>query len=252
MKINKPIVCLDIETTGLDTQADKIIEIYLLRKNLDGTTDEWYSRFNPYPTSIGNGAFEKHGISQEDLQNEPFIKEKIPQILEFVKGCDLVGYNLLKFDIPMIIDEFIRNGYIFNHKERFIYDAYKIWMHFEKRTLGDAVVRFLGRGITDYHTSKGDVQHTLEIFEKQVELFADGDTESVFNPLFDYAKNVDFNGTFQLNEQFEIVFGGGKHQGKLVKDVVKTERGYMDWLITKSAMPTETKLIAKKLLSKFG
>lgn len=251
MKIEKPLVCLDIETTGLDTQTDKIIEIYLLKKNIDGTTEEWYSRFNPYPTPIGEGAFEKHGITQEDLVSEPFIKDRIPEILSFIKGCDLVGYNLLKFDIPMIVDEFIRNGYIFNHKSYMIYDAYKIWMHFEKRTLGDAVTRFLGRNIKDYHTSKGDVEHTLEVFEKQVEIFADNDIEAVFNPLFDYSKNIDFNGTFVLNEELDIVFGVGKHQGKKVKSVVRDERGYMDWLIEKSNMPRETKLIARKLLTKF-
>jgi DNA polymerase-3 subunit epsilon len=253
MKFDKPIICLDIETTGLDIGTDKIIEIYLLKKNIDGTLEEWYSRFNPYPTIISEGAFSKHGITQEDLENEPLIKEKIPEILKFIEGCDLLGYNLLKFDIPMIIDEFIRNGFVFNHKNHFIYDAYRIWTHFEKRTLGDAVNRFLGRDITNYHTAHGDVVHTLEIFEKQIQLFGDGNMYTSFDPLFeDNVKKIDFNGTFQLNEKLDIVFGGGKHQGKLVKDIVKSERGYMDWLIEKSSMPIETKLIAKKLLAKFA
>lgn len=249
--LKRPLACLDIETTGLNTQLDKIIEIYILKLNVDGTMDEFYSRFNPWPTPIGEGAYGKHGITQEDLQNEPILKDKIPEIQSFLENCDIVGYNIIKFDIPMIIDEFIRNGAIFNHKSRKIYDAYKIWTHFEKRTLGDAVIRFLGHEIKDYHTSKGDVEHTLKVFQKQVELYGDQDLDT-FDELSNFSKTIDFNGTFILNDSFEIIFGQGKHQGKLVKDVIKSERGYIDWIIEKSQMPNETKLIAKKLREKFA
>ena len=249
--LKKPLACLDIETTGLNTQVDKIIEIFILKLNIDGTLEEFYSRFNPWPTPIGEGAFGKHGISQEDLQNEPIFKDKIPEIQEFLENCDIVGYNIIKFDIPMIIDEFIRNGVVFNHRGRKIYDAYKIWTHFEKRTLSDAVVRFLDQKIKDYHTAKSDVEHTLNVFQKQVDLFGDQDLDA-FDELSNFSKTIDFNGMFVLNDSFEIMFGQGKHQGKLVKDIVKTEKSYMDWIIEKSQMPNETKLIAKKLKIKFA
>ena len=219
--LKRPIVCLDIETTGLDIGLDKIIEIYILKRLPSGELEEFYSRFNPYPTLIGEGALGKHGITLDDLQDEPKFKEKIPLIQDFLQDCDITGYNILKFDIPFLIDEFIRNGAIFNHKNRKIYDAYKIWMHFEKRTLGDAVTRFLNKDIKDYHSAKGDVEHTLEVFEKQVELFGDDNIDN-FGEISDFSKNLDFNGTFIINDSFEIEFGQGKHQGKLVKNVLKT------------------------------
>lgn len=248
--LKKPLVCLDIETTGLDIQKDKIIEIYLLKKNLDGSYQEYYSRFNPYPVKIIDDAFNKHGITQNDLNNEPFFKDKIHEVLDFIKDCDLVGYNLLRFDLPIIIDECLRNGVYFNHRGYKIYDSYLIWMYFEKRSLSDAVNRFLDENIENYHTARSDVENTIRVFEKQIELYTDNNIDKI-DEIFNSSKKIDFNGTFKLNENMDIIFGNGKYENHKVKDIIKSDIGYLNWLIEKSAQPKETKTIAKKLVSKY-
>jgi DNA polymerase-3 subunit epsilon len=252
LNLKKPLICLDIETTGLNILDDKIIELYMLKKNTDGTTEEYYSRFNPYPTQISESAFDKHGITLEDLQNEPYLKDALPEILEFISDGDLLGYNLLHFDIPMFIEECIRYNKVFNHRGRKIFDAYRIWTHYEKRTLADAVTKFLGREIKDYHTSKGDVEHTFEVFEKQMEMYSDNTNfYDVADIISSVPKKIDFNGFFVLDENNNIIVSTGKHKGANVESLAKTEPDYFAWIINKSSMPTETKLIAKKLFTAY-
>jgi len=154
MNITKPICCLDIETTGLDLNEDRIIEIYILKEYPNGAQEELIGRFNNAGRAIAQGAQEKHGISEEDLISEPLFSERAAEIFNFIKDCDLCGYNLIRFDLPVLTNEFLRNNIIFSHRKFRIFDSLLIWQHFEKRTLEDAVKRFLKKDISDYHTAK--------------------------------------------------------------------------------------------------
>ena len=111
MKIEKPIVFFDIESTGLNQIKDRIVELYMAKQNPDGTVDEFYSRFNPYPVEISEMAAKVHGITLEDVQNEPTFSQKAEEVLKFIEGSDLGGYNILSFDIPMIFDLALKHKY---------------------------------------------------------------------------------------------------------------------------------------------
>jgi len=246
MSTQKPICCLDIETTGLDVNRDRIIEIYILKEWPDGTQDELYSRFNNQGTEIAKQAQEKHGIDESDLVDEPNFEEKAREIFNFIADSDLCGYNLIGFDLPLLTSEFLRCNIIFSHRKFRVFDALLIWKHYEKRTLEDAVHRFLDKDITEYHTARADVIHTLEVFKKQQKEFND-DLDVLYKESSSVSKRIDLNGTFQLNDLLKPVLGVGKHKGIEVSVVLENDPNYFKWIFEKSDMPNETKLIAKKL-----
>lgn len=246
MNTTKPICCLDIETTGLDVNQDRIIELYILKEHPNGAQEELIGRFSNSGRAIAPGAQEKHGISEEELVDEPLFSTRAKEIFDFISGSDLCGYNLINFDLPLLTAEFLRCNIIFSHRKFRIFDSLLIWKHFEKRTLGDAVKRFLNRDITDYHTARADVIHTLDVFKKQMEEFSD-DLDLLYKETSSVAKRIDLNGTFLLNDELIPIFGVGKHKGVPIKDVVQNDPNYFKWIIEKSEMPQETKLIAKKV-----
>ena len=166
MKLTKPIVYFDLETTGLSQTKDRIVELYMLKENTDGTQEEFYSKFNPYPVTITEGAKEVHGISDEDLKDEPKFQDKADEILQFLEGSDISGYNIIYFDIPLLFEEFHRAGKIFNYRNYKILDAYKIWMHYEPRTLTGATKRFLNEDLEGAHRAKNDVIASMKILHK--------------------------------------------------------------------------------------
>lgn len=246
MKISKPICCIDIETTGLDVNEDRLIEIYILKEYPNGAQEELFGRFSNAGRPIAQGAGEKHGITEEDLIDEPLFIERAKEIFEFIKDSDLCGYNLIRFDLHLLTAEFIRANIVFSHRKFRIFDSLLIWQHFEKRTLEDAVKRFLKKDITDYHTARADVIHTLSVFKKQIEEFSD-DLDLLHKETSSISKRIDLNGTFILNDELVAVLGIGKHKNVPVKEVLQKDPHYFKWIFEKSDMPQETKLISKKL-----
>lgn len=246
MTLTKPICCLDIETTGLDINEDRIIEIYILKEWPNGLQEEFYSRFSNGDRKIAPSAEEKHGISEEDLVNEPLFSERATEIFNFIKDSDLCGYNLIHFDLPLLTSEFLRSNIIFSHRKFRIFDSLLIWKHFERRTLEDAVKRFLDKDISDYHTARADVIHTLSVFKSQLTQFTD-DLDLLYKETSSVSKRIDLNGTFIFNDDLVAILGIGKHKGSTVKWVLENDPQYIKWIFEKSDMPHETKLIAKKL-----
>lgn len=252
MNITKPIAFFDIESTGLNTIKDRIVELYIARKNPDGTIDEFYSRFNPYPVEISESAANVHGITMEDVANEPTFKDKAEEILSFIEGSDLGGYNIMSFDIPMLFEEFIRAGKMFDYRKHRILDSYRMWTQYEPRTLTGATRRFLGRELTDAHRAKGDVQATLEIFFKQCEEWSIDDLDLVSKTTTEIDKKMDLSGKFIKNENGDVVLSFGKHANKTVQQIYTEDAEYFRWMYEKAEMPTDTKMIARRIYVKLS
>jgi DNA polymerase-3 subunit epsilon len=251
MNLEKPIVFFDLETTGLSQTKDRIVEIYMLRQNPDTTVDEFYSRFNPYPVEISEMASKVHGITAEDLANEPTFKEKAEEILAFMDGCDLGGYNIMSFDIPLLFEEFIRAGKMFNYRKHRILDSYRLWTHFEPRTLSGASKRFLNKELVDAHRAKADVEATREIFFSQADAWFEGsDLTEISNATTELNKKVDLSGKFVKNEAGEMVISFGKHANKTISQILSEDAEYFRWIYEKAEMPTDTKMIAQKIYEK--
>lgn len=251
MNLEKPIVFFDLETTGLSQTKDRIVEIYMLKQNPDTTTEEFYSRFNPYPVEISEMASKVHGITAEDLGNEPTFRDKADQILQFIDGCDLGGYNIMSFDIPLLFEEFVRAGKLFNYRKHRILDSYRLWTHFEPRTLSGATKRFLNRELVDAHRAKADVEATRDIFFRQANAwFSDDDLTSLSDETTELNKKVDLSGKFVKNESGEMVISFGKHANKTISQILAEDAEYFRWMYEKAEMPTDTKMIAQKIYEK--
>lgn len=253
MKLEKPIVYFDLETTGLSTTEDRIVEIYMIKENLDRTEEQFYSRFNPSPVIIPAEAEAIHGISNEDLKDEPKFNEKAEEILKFIEGCDLCGYNIINFDLPMLIEEFIRCKIIFNHRNYRIFDSYKIWMYYEPRNLNGASRRFLKEDIVEAHRAKNDVAATKRIFHEQYnQLFSEDTLTETFHKSTELDKKLDLSGKFMKTEEGSIILTFGKYSDKTVNEVFSVDPSYFKWIFEKSNMSGDTKMIANKIYQKLS
>lgn len=249
----KTSICFfDLETTGLNQTKDRIIEMYILKINPDSTEEEFYSRFNPVGVPITEEATKVHGISLEDLVNEPEFRDRAGEILDFIEGSDLGGYNILSFDLPILFEEFNRANLIFNYRKHQIFDSYRMWQHFEPRTLTGASKRFLKEDLQGAHRAKNDVVATAKIFFQQLKEWNIEDLEDISKSTSDLDRRIDLTGKFVKTESGEVVISFGKHANKTIQQVAKEDLEYFRWMFEKAEMPSDTKIIARKIYAKFG
>ncbi len=255
MKLNlkKPIAFFDIEATGLNVTNDRIVEISVLRINTNDTKDLKTWLLNPdYP--ISEDASKIHGYNNNELVDKPTFKQKAKEIATFFVGCDLAGYNCLKFDIPMLVEEFLRAGVDFEIKKRRLIDVQNIFMKMEQRTLNAAYKFYLGKNLENAHAAEADTIATYEVLESQLDKYIDteySDREgNVSTPvindvqkLHDFSmhnSNADLIGQIIYNKERQEVFNFGKHKGKTVEDVFKNDTSYYSWIM-KADFPQYTK-----------
>lgn len=246
--MSKNIVFFDLETTGIDVTVDRIVEIYMAKYTEDGQfIDELYSKINPYPVKVSKEAHEVHGLSNESLMNEPKFSDVAYDILNFIEDCSLAGFNLVHFDIPLLFEEFYRNGILHNFKKYDIFDCYRIWLKYEKRTLSAAVKRFLGKDHMNAHQAKADVKMTAEVFQKQLKEYSNfyTDLSSLSKDTCDLNRYLDFSGKFEKTND-GVILTIGKHKNKNIELIAKEDLNYFKWM-SESNFSTDTKLIAKKI-----
>ncbi len=252
IKLNKSIAFFDVETTGLNISQDRIIEICIKKINVDYSTAVYYSRINPEGKTIELGAFEKHGISLEDLKNSPTFKSVSNEIFSFINNCDLGGYNCMRFDIPILIEEFMRAGINYDPRQVRVIDAYSILTTMESRKLEAVYEKYTGKTLENAHTAEADIDATIEIFNKQLEVYGEKMPSSIdeIDKLINEPNIVDYARRFKMTEDKKIIFNFGKYQGKTVAEVFKTDKSYFSWIINKSDMPLDTKFVTTKLLQR--
>ena len=249
IQLEKPLVFFDLETTGLEISNDRIIEINMIKINPDGTREKYYSRVNPDGVPIAQGAFEKHGIKIEDLTDEPIFQEIAQDVHEFIKECDLGGYNLIKFDIPFLVNELLRCGIYWNPRSANVIDSYLIFAKLEPRTLEGAYRYYTKKELKNAHSAEADIEATMEILSEQITKYnLPSMTKEIYGLIKEEKENVDLSGKLKKDKDGKIVFTFGKHNGKSVVEVYKNDAGYFNWIIEKSEMPLETKYVFRKIL----
>jgi DNA polymerase-3 subunit epsilon len=259
LSLSRPIVFFDVETTGLNVGKDKIIELALLKVNPDGSEEEQVWRINP-EIPIAKDAEAVHGISNADLYNEPVFAEVADDILCFIEGCDLAGYNSNKFDLPLLVEEFLRVNKSFDLRDRKCIDVQNIFHKMEPRNLIAAYRFYCQKELTHAHQALADTRATFEILKGQLDKY-DGQThedaktgkittlENNVKTLSDFSREmrtVDFAGHIVFNENDEEVFNFGKYKGVPVKKVFTIEPPYYDWMM-KADFPLYTKEIISKI-----
>jgi DNA polymerase-3 subunit epsilon len=253
LKLKKPIAFIDLETTGINISKDRIVEICIAKANIDGSVDVKTKRINPtIPIPLESSLI--HGIYDEDIINEPTFRQLAKSLSQFLDGCDLAGFNSNRFDIPMLVEEFLRvDNDIFDVKNRRFVDAQKIFHLMEPRTLVAAYKFYCNKSLENAHSAEADTIATLEVVCAQVEKYAGVKMKNEKGEEFEPIKNdidtlhqlssqnlVDFAQRMILNNKGEVVFNFGKNAGKKVEEVLKKEPQYYDWIINND-FPLDTK-----------
>lgn len=250
MNLERPIVFFDVETTGLDLANDRIIEISMIKIIPGQTTyEKYYKKLNPEGRPITPEAQSKHGLSLEDLQECPTFAVEANNIHEFITNCDLGGYNCKRFDIPILIEEFLRAGKTINISDFNIVDVFKILQKSEPRTLEATYKRFMGKELEGAHGAEADILGTIEIHEKMEEVFGLPTTVKELHELaFGEEQTIDLENKLKRTEDKKVIFNFGKYKGQDVGSVYRTDPGYFDWIIQKSDMTRLTKTIFSNIV----
>ncbi len=255
LNLTKPIVFIDLETTGLSITADRIVEISLIKILPGGNTEIKTERVNP-TIPISPQAEAIHGISLDDLKEKPTFKELAPSLSRFISNADLAGYNSIKFDFPMLAEEFLRADIDFDVKSRNLVDVQNIFHKMEPRTLVAAYKYYCKKELEGAHGAEADAMATYEVLKSQLDMYRDieykdksgkksvpvtNDIHALSEFSF-HTKNADLVGQIIFNEDGEEVFNFGKNKGKTVESVFTKEPQYYDWMM-KSQFPRSTKKV---------
>ena len=265
LQLERPIISFDLETTGLDIRADRIVEMSCIKIHPDGEREVRTKRLNPQKP-ISPAASAVHGIYDDDVKDEPTFKQVGKSLATWLEGCDLAGFNILKFDVPMLVEEFLRANIDFDVDNRKLVDAQKIFHLMEKRNLSAAYKFYCGKTLENAHSALADTQATYEVLVSQIEKYDGqkvqnllgediGIIENNMNTLHELTnqKMVDLAGRIVYNADNVEVFNFGKHRGKPVNEVLQKEPSFYDWMM-KGDFPLDTKrkLTKIRLRNTFG
>jgi len=240
LQLSKPLAFFDLETTGITVGSDRIVEICILKLMPDGSKQVYTKRVNP-EIQIPEFASKVHGIYNKDVENEPNFKQLASEIAAFIGNADLAGYNSNKFDVPMLVDEFLRVGVDFDMSNRKMVDVQNVFHKMEQRTLSAAYKFYCNKEIENAHSAEADITATYEVLMAQLERY-----ESLAKDVQGLAaftamnSNVDLAGRIIYNDKGKEVFNFGKHKGKTVDDVFSNEPSYFEWMMN-GDFPAETK-----------
>ncbi|MFM1875303.1 MAG: hypothetical protein RL266_1040, partial [Bacteroidota bacterium] len=210
---------------------DRIVEISIIKLNPDGTEETLTELVNP-GIPIPAEASAVHGITDDKVLDKPSFKTLAPNVKQFIGNADLSGYNCLKFDVPLLIEEFLRHEVDFDMKGRKVVDVQNIFHKMEQRTLVAAYKFYCNGDLTNAHSAEADTRATMEVLKAQVEKYdeLEGDVQ-MLHEFSRRGKAVDFAGHIIENEKGEAVFNFGKNKGKTVVEILKAQPGYYSWMM---------------------
>lgn len=252
LNLKVPLAFFDLEATGINISTDRIVEISILKIHADGRQELKTTKINP-TIPIPKESSLIHGIYDKDVQDSPTFNEVARELFRFFEGADLAGFNVLKFDIPLLVEEFLRAGLDFDIEKRNLLDSQKIFHLMEKRNLTAAYKFYCGKNLENAHSAEADTIAAYEVFKAQIERYAEQEVEDLQGNVLGKIENdmrkihnlinekmVDLAGRFVFNEKGEEVFNFGKLKGKTIEQVLIEEPGYYDWMM-KGDFPLDTK-----------
>ncbi len=260
LKLKIPLCFFDLETTGVNITQDRIVEIAVIKLMPNGDILEKKNLVNPtIPIPAESSAI--HGIQNDDVKDKPTFKELAKDYAKFFEGADLSGFNILKFDVPVLVEEFLRAGVDFDYSRKRIIDSQRIYHLMEKRNLSAAYQFYCLKKLEDSHTALADTRASMEVLLAQVERYENqAVTDGLGHPI-GILKNdpdelhkltssamIDLAGRMILNHKGEAVFNFGKHKNKNVLSVLKEEAAYYDWMMNGDfSLDTKRRLTEIKL-----
>tara|TARA_B110001454_G_C12678117_1_gene416741 strand:+ start:373 stop:1143 length:771 start_codon:yes stop_codon:yes gene_type:complete len=248
MKLNlyRPLCFFDLETTGINITNDRIVEIAILKIFPDGNTKEMRSLVNP-EIKIPKQASDIHGITNDKVDSMSTFKKLSKEIYYFIKDSDLAGFNSDRFDIPLLVEEFMRAEIEFNFKNMLTIDVQTIFHKMEQRTLSAALKFYCNKSNEEAHSAMSDTKTTYDVLMAQLEKYSDLEPNVKFlNEFSSRNKSADYAGFIIFNEFQKECFGFGKYKGKEVDEVLKNDPGYFGWVLN-SDFPRFTKKILTEI-----
>ncbi|HOH99006.1 MAG TPA: exonuclease domain-containing protein [Bacteroidales bacterium] len=259
LQLQKPIAFFDLETTGTNLTEDRIVEISVLRIDAEGNETTLTERFNP-GIPIPPFATAIHGISDEDVKDKPFFKERASYIWGFMKQCDLSGYNALRFDIPFLAEELLRAEITIDIRQHRVIDVQNIFHKMEPRNLVAAYKYYCNKELVNAHSAEADTRATYEVLLAQLDRYQHETIKDANGKLYTpvqndvdalhkfsyYSKFVDLAGHIVYDDKNVEIFNFGKYKGRSVSKVFKDEPSYYDWMM-KSQFPLYTKKVIERI-----
>jgi DNA polymerase-3 subunit epsilon len=266
MKLNlkRPLAFFDLEATGTNISADRIVEISVIKLNPDGSEEVKTWRVHPaMPIPLESSLI--HGIYDEDIKDEPQFSAIAKEVADFIALSDLAGFNSNKFDIPMLMEEFLRAGVQFDLDKRHFVDVQNIFHQMEQRTLKAAYQFYCNKQIINAHSAEADTRATMEVLLAQIQKYENADWEDkkgnkskpvvndveALHKFTNLSRPVDFAGRLVYDEQGDETFNFGKHKGKKVEDVFNIEPSYYSWMI-QGDFPLYTKRKLEEIYSRWN
>ena len=250
LKLKRPLIFFDLETTGTNVTHDRIVELSFIKVMPDGTVIEKSRRLNPeMPIPPESTAI--HHITDEDVRDCPTFRQIAHSLEEIFADTDVAGYNSNKFDVPVLIEEFSRAGINFPTDGRCFIDVQNIFHKKEQRTLAAAYRFYCGRELENAHSALADTRATYEVLKSQLDRYEDLKNDVEYLAEFSRMnRNIDLAGRMMLNDDNEPVFTFGKHRGRLVREIFVQEPSYFDWIL-QGDFPKNTKDVLQGLRFKY-
>ncbi len=251
--LDRPVAFFDLETTGLSLSSDRIVELAVIRVSPRGDVFERVRRYNP-EMPIPAEASAIHQITDEMVADEPTFKATSRSLAKLLRPCDLAGFNIRRFDLPILIAEFARAGIDFDVKDRRLIDMKMIFHREEPRDLSAAARFYLGRDHQDAHTALGDIRTTAAVLTAQLARYRHlpRDMEALHAYCDEMGPYVtEFERWFSQGEQ-GLVFNRGKHKGVALADVAETAPDYLEWMLRADDMPGDVVEAARGALAARG
>lgn len=251
LNLKTPLAFFDLETTGINVIKDRIVEFSIFKIMPNGEQITRTQLINP-TIPIPEETSKIHGIYDVDVADKPTFKQIAKELAKFLEGTDLAGFNSIKFDVPVLVEEFLRAGVSFDISKRKLIDIQRIFHMMEKRNLAAAYKFYCNKTLENAHSAEADTQATLEVFEAQVRKYENMEVYDGLGNKIGVIKNdmeiihnitarnmIDLAGRMILKDK-DIFFNFGKHKGKKVTDVLDKEPSYYDWIMN-SEFPLDTK-----------
>lgn len=230
ISLKKPIVFFDLETTGVRIAEDRIVEISIVKLMPNGEREIKTRRINP-ECHIPEEATAVHKITDEDVKDCPTFKQVAKSLYQFIQGCDIAGFNSNRFDLPMLVEEFLRAGVDVDFSSANQIDVQTIFHKMEPRTLTAAYKFYCQKNLEDAHSAEADTIATLEVFMAQLEKY---DTlphdMKELHELSKYGNTIDYAGCLMMNSDDKPVINFGKYKGRCLYEVFEQDPGYYAWV----------------------
>ncbi|HRH71110.1 MAG: 3'-5' exonuclease [Flavobacteriales bacterium] len=251
LSLDRPLAFFDLETTGIKIGRDRIVQIGVVRLLVDGTRTTYQTLINP-GMPIPAEATAVHGITDADVADAPALEDVARDVLDELSGCDLAGFNCLRFDIPFLAEELHRVGSDWDSSAARVVDVQRIYHQMEPRDLGAALKFYCGREHEGAHDALADVQATADVLLAQLERYPEalqGNVAFLGEKSGDRQRSPDAAGKLKFDDKGHICLAFGKYAGWTLENIGRNDPGYLQWLMTKAELPGSTLSVMRNALS---